>query len=293
MSKKETKLRVAAYIRVSSSSADHLNSFEAQRQHYEQLIASQEDQELVGIYADEGITSTSMEKWENFLQLLSDCRRGLIDRVLVKSVSSFACNTKECLIAVRELNELGVSVYFEEQHIDTNAATSEMDDILFTICAHAESEYLSKSVRSNSHIWMKGMDLTLCKPPFGYELVAEHLEIKNDEAQVVKEIFNRFLKGDSTNKIASWVSTTGFPTQKGSLRWHRTSIAHILQNQKYVGDTVFKRSYASHGHPPRKAGNLGEHEWCCIVNTHPAIIDRELFKKVQELYTKRRDAGGC
>ena len=112
------KLRVAAYARVSSSSEDQLNSYRVQNQYYSELISSNPDWEMVDIYADEGITGTSVEKREDFQRVMQDCRKGKIDRILVKSISRFARNTKDCLAAVRELKELGVSVQFEEQGID-------------------------------------------------------------------------------------------------------------------------------------------------------------------------------
>ena len=107
------KLRVAAYVRVSSASDDQLNSFAAQNRHYVELISSKENWSLVDIYADEGITGTSADKRVDFQRLLADCRRELIDKILVKSISRFARNTKECLEAIRELKALGIGIYFE------------------------------------------------------------------------------------------------------------------------------------------------------------------------------------
>ena len=120
------KLRVAAYARVSSSSEDQINSYRVQNQYYSELISGNPDWEMVDIYADEGITGTSVEKREDFQRMMCDCRKGKIDRILVKSISRFARNTKDCLAAVRELKELGVSVLFEEQGIDTARVSSEM-----------------------------------------------------------------------------------------------------------------------------------------------------------------------
>lgn len=113
----DIKLRVAAYARVSSSSEDQLNSFAAQNHYYATLISSKENWTMVDIYADEGITGTSTEKREEFQRLITDCRRGKIDRILVKSISRFARNTKECLEAIRELKSLGIGVCFEKEYI--------------------------------------------------------------------------------------------------------------------------------------------------------------------------------
>ena len=108
-------LRVAAYTRVSSDSDDQLNSFAAQNRYYAELISGKAEWRMVDIYADEGITGTSAAKREDFQRMMADCRRGLIDQILVKSISRFARNTKDCLEAVRELKELGVNVRFERE----------------------------------------------------------------------------------------------------------------------------------------------------------------------------------
>ena len=143
----DVKLRVAAYARVSSASDDQLNSFAAQNKHYTTLISGKEKWTMVDIYADEGITGTSIEKREDFKRLLSDCRRGKIDRVLVKSISRIARNTKECLEAIRELKSLGVSIYFEKENIDTSMMSGEMMTALFASFAQAESESISGNMR--------------------------------------------------------------------------------------------------------------------------------------------------
>ena len=113
------KLRVAAYTRVSSNSKDQEHSFAAQNAYFSKLITDNPDWELADIYADQGITGTSIDKRDDFLRMMEDCRKGRIDRILVKSSSRFARNTKESLAAVRELKSLNISVYFEEQNIDT------------------------------------------------------------------------------------------------------------------------------------------------------------------------------
>ena len=97
------QLRVAAYTRVSSDSDDQLNSFAAQNRYYAELISGKAEWRMVDIYADEGITGTSAAKREDFQRMMADCRRGLIDQILVKSISRFARNTKDCLEAVRDL----------------------------------------------------------------------------------------------------------------------------------------------------------------------------------------------
>ena len=119
-------MRVAAYCRVSSDSKDQLHSYAAQIRSYTEEIAQHDGWELVDVYADEGLTGTRMDKREDFNRMMRDCRKGKIDRILVKSVSRFARNTKDCLSALRELSTLGVSVQFEKENIDTKTLTTEL-----------------------------------------------------------------------------------------------------------------------------------------------------------------------
>ena len=143
----DLKLRVAAYTRVSSDSADQLNSFAAQNRYYTALISGKENWTMVDIYADRGITGTSVEKREDFQRLMADCRRGLIDKVLCKSISRFARNTTECLEAIRELKALGIGIVFEEQHIDTAKLSGETLTAIFASMAQSESKAISDNMQ--------------------------------------------------------------------------------------------------------------------------------------------------
>ena len=135
----EQKIRVAAYCRVSSDSADQLNSFMAQMRYYENFLADSETEILVSVYADEGVTGTRMDKREEFQRMLKDCRRGKIDRIIAKSISRFARNTKECLTVIRELKSLGITVLFEKENIDTANMSDEMMMTLMGGLAQEES----------------------------------------------------------------------------------------------------------------------------------------------------------
>ena len=144
----DVKLRVAAYARVSSDSEDQENSLAAQTRYYTSQITEKPQWEMVDIYADDGISGTSMEKRADFLRLMKDCRRGLIDKILVKSISRFARNTTECLESVRELQAMGISVYFEKENIDTGRISSEMMLTIFASFAQQESESISGDRKS-------------------------------------------------------------------------------------------------------------------------------------------------
>lgn len=282
------KLRVAAYCRVSTDSKDQLNSFTAQYAYYTSLISNQENWTMVDIYADEGITATSTEKREDFRRLIEDCRRGLIDKVYTKSISRFARNTKDCLEVTRELKAMGIGVVFEEQHIDTSIVSGEMLTAVFAACAQAESESISKNMRWSYQKRMESGRFITCRAPFGYELLDGKLVVEENEALVVRKIFDMFLSGWNTIEISKEISKLEIKASEGSTQWKPTSIIYILQNEKYIGDSLVQKTFSTETIPYEKKLNKGERQQLYISNTHPAIIDRKTFEMAQLLYKSKR-----
>lgn len=188
------RLRVAAYCRVSSDSDDQRNSFSTQVQHYTQLIQSHPDWEFVDIYADEGITGTRADKRDDFQRLMADCRAGKIDRVLVKSLSRFARNSKDCLEAVRELRSLHVNVYFEKENIDTGHMTSELYFTMHAAFSQEESGSIAKNMRRGAAMRMRNGTFRLSQAPYGYRLDdSGDLLVCPEESRIVAEIFQGYL----------------------------------------------------------------------------------------------------
>ena len=251
---KPMMLRVAAYCRVSSDSADQLHSYATQIRTYTELIESHENWNLVDIYADEGLTGTRMDKREEFNRMLADCRKGKIDKILVKSISRFARNTKDCLVVLRELKLLNVSVQFEEDHIDTETLTSELMVSVFGSLAQQESLSISQDQRISYQRRMKRGEFITCKPPFGYKLRdGKQLEIIPEEAAYVSWIFHAYLNGMSQSQIADEMTRKGVPTTDGLPYWQETTIAYILTNEKYIG-MPFARKPIPHPSPSSKSG---------------------------------------
>ena len=284
------KLRVAAYTRVSSNSKDQEHSFAAQNAYFSKLITDNPDWELADIYADQGITGTSIDKRDDFLRMMEDCRKGRIDRILVKSSSRFARNTKESLAAVRELKSLNISVYFEEQNIDTAQVSGEVLIAMFAALAQRESKAISERVRWSYRVRMSKGRFSTCKAPYGYRLVKDHLEIQEDEASIIRHIFDRYLAGVSMENIAKEITALGCPTRDGTQYWQLTSIQYILQNEKYAGDSLSQKKYTTRSFPRQQKINHGERKQYLVIDSHPAIISREIFQKVQELLTQRSAA---
>ena len=281
------KLRVAAYTRVSSNSKDQEHSFAAQNAYFSKLITDNPDWELADIYADQGITGTSIDKRDDFLRMMEDCRKGRIDRILVKSSSRFARNTKESLAAVRELKSLNISVYFEEQNIDTAQVSGEVLIAMFAALAQRESEAISERVRWSYRVRMSKGRFSTCKAPYGYRLVKDHLEIQEDEASIIRHIFDRYLAGVSMENIAKEITALGCPTRDGTQYWQLTSIQYILQNEKYVGDSLLGKTYTTLTLPHRKIENKGEGVQYFIEGSHPPIVSRTVFDKAQQLLSRK------
>lgn len=193
---------MAAYCRVSSSSEDQLNSFAAQNIHYTQYILEHEDWRLVDIYADEGVTGTSVEKREDFKRMLDDSGRGLMDRILVKSISRFARNTAECLEAIRQFRANGTTIFFEKENIDTARMSSELMTALHAAFSQSESESISGNMRWSYQKRMEREELSTYSAPLGYDLVGGKLVINEKEANVVREIFDMYLNGMNSEEIA-------------------------------------------------------------------------------------------
>ena len=286
---RDRKLRVAAYARVSSGSEDQLNSFAAQNAHYTELITDNPEWEFVDVYADKGITGTSAEKRDDFQRLLADCRRGRVDKILVKSSSRFARNAKECLEAVRELKALGVGVCFEEQGIDTSELAGELLTAIFAMMDQKESENISDNIRWSIQKRMARGTFVPSSLPFGYKKDEDGgIIIDSGRAKYVRQIFSDFLKGYNMQEIAGHMKERqSVDPVLSPYQWKVKSIARILKNEKYAGNSLWQKSFRTPTLPRRSLTNRGELNQYYAPNTHPAIIDQTVFDKVQSLLRER------
>lgn len=283
-------LRVAAYCRVSSSSTDQIHSYHAQVTNYTNTIANHPGWKLVDVYADPGISGTSLLARNEFQRMMADCNAGKIDRILVKSVSRFARNTKDCLSALRQLASLGVSVLFEKENIDTKTLTTEMMVSVLGALAQQESVSISENQKISYQRRMENGSFITCKAPFGYRLRNKtHLEIDPTEAPVVKWIFDSYLNGQSAAWIANKMTERKIPTRDHGTRWHPARVLYILTNEKYIGDTLSQKYYNT-ALPFQQHKNLGERTQYFTHATHPAIISEDTFYKVRSILSHRAPA---
>lgn len=278
-----SKLRVCAYARVSSDSADQLSSFSVQMNHYQTLIDKNEKWELVDIYADEAVTGTRTDKREEFQRMLADCRKGKIDLILVKSVSRFARNIHDCLATVRELKTLGVEVEFEEDGLKTADMHDEMIIGAFSSIAQEESTSISNNMRWSYTRRMQNGHFTCCAAPYGYDLVSGVLIPNTKEAPVVRRIFANYLSGKSMERIADELNADGIPCKNGEVNWLYTAIGYILKSERYIGDALLQKSYTTDTLPFKVVRNKGEKDRYYITGSHEPIISRDEFALAQQL----------
>lgn len=280
------KLRVAAYVRVSSSSDDQLNSYRAQNSYYSDLISGNPNWEMVDIYADEGITGTSADKREDFQRMMQDCRKGRIDCILVKSISRFARNTRDCLASVRELKELGINVRFEEQGIDTARVSSEMVTAIMASLAQKESESISGNVQWGIQRRMEVGEYKIRTAPIGFTLQNGELTVNQDEAPIIRYIFNSYLAGANTKEICEHLNKI----PETHRIWLRREIDYILTNERYAGNALFQKKYTTKGLPRTAKRNHGECAMYYVQNCNEPIVSQEMFDRAQELRSRRRMA---
>ena len=283
-----TILRVAAYCRVSTDHSEQALSYASQIRNYTDLINGHEGWELVDVYADEAVSGTKTDKREDFNRMLSDCRKGRIDKVLVKSLSRFSRNTKDCLAALRELMSLGVAVQFEKENIDTETLTTEFLVSVFGALAQQESVSISENGRQGFRRRMELGQFITTKPPYGYRLKGSGcLEIIRSEAELVRWVFDAYLSGHSVGWIVNDLISRGIQDRKGNVHWTTRQIYYWLSNEKYIGDTLCQKTYKT-GFPFTQKINHGEVNQIYVEGSHPAIISRETFEKVQALRQRKK-----
>lgn len=277
--------RVAAYARVSTIDINQTTSYELQKNHYTDLIQKHEGWVFVDIYADEGISGTSLNHRDAFVRMIEDCKQGKIDLIVTKSVSRFARNTLDCLEYVRELKNLPnpVGIFFETENIYTLDSRSEM--ALSFIATMAQEESHIKSDIMNASIEMRFSRGILLTPVLlGYDKDENgRLVINEVEAKTVKLIFFLYLYGNTCQQIANILTEYGRKTKKGNTKWTAGTVLQVLQNERHCGDVLTRKTWTPNylDHKSKKnRQNLEQRRW---KNQHDAIISRADFMAVQEL----------
>ena len=277
------QLRVAAYCRVSTEEEEQQSSYEAQCSYYTDKIMTNPEWTMAGIFADEGITGTSTKKRDDFNRMIRRCRQKKIDLILTKSISRFARNTLDCLRYVRALKELGIGVYFEKENINTMDMDTELILTFMGAFAQSESESISANVKWGIRQAMKEGKVHInFNRLFGYYVKEDGSPgIDPDKAESVRNIYDRYLAGDSLREIKQKLESAGVLAPNGSERWDFTEIRRILTNEKYVGDALLQKTFKPDVLSGKIVKNTGQLPMYLVQNNHPAIISRDIFNAVQ------------
>ncbi len=278
-------LRVAVYARVSCEKDTMIHSLKAQIDYYKRYIEANPDYEFVGVFADEAKTGTK-ESREEFQALLTKCKRGEIDMIITKSISRFARNTVTLLATIRELKELGIDVFFEDQNMHSLSEEGEMMLTLLAGVAQEESLDCSEAVKWRIRKKYEQGETTPFKM-LGYRLVDGEIVVEPTELDLVKRIFNMYLSGLGTQKIANILAEEGIKTRTIK-KWSRNTIIGILTNEKYKGDLKLQKSYVENHITKKKKVNDGVLPQYYVENNHEAIIDKEIWDTVNELMKKKK-----
>lgn len=286
---KNHRLRVAAYCRVSTDQVAQETSIQTQITYYEDLIRSNPEWEYAGVFSDDGISGIRDDNRPGFMSLISLCKKGKVDLILVKSLSRFSRNTLQCISYIRMLKERGITIRFEKEGLDTSMATSEIYFTWTSAFAQGESESLSNNVK-----WGKRKGFAQGKYPFPYQSMLGYRkgpdgqpEIVPEEAEQIRLIFRLFLLGRSLRQIKEALERRNILTPKGNREWSLSTIENILRNEKYMGDALLQKSYTADFLTKKKKRNHGELTQYYITDDHPAIIGREDFLNAQLELTRR------
>lgn len=283
------RIRVAAYCRVSTDDDDQLGSFESQKLYYEEKIRANPEWVNAGIFADEAITGTKVDKREGFQAMIQKCQNGKIDMVLTKSISRFARNTLDTLQYVRMLRECNIAIFFEKENINTMDMNGELLLTIMSSLAQQEVESLSQNVKMGLKMKMKRGELIGFNGCLGYDYHPEDktLTVNEEEAEIIRFIFDMYLQGYGTTTIANRLTEMGKKNKKGEVSWHTHGVMGIIKNEKYKGDILLGKTFTTDPISKRRLANMGEEEQYYIRDHHEAIVSREIWDEAERIRLKR------
>ena len=283
------QLRVAAYCRVSTDEEEQLSSYEAQCEYYTDKIMSNKEWTMAGIFADEGITGTSTKKRTEFLRMIRQCKQKKIDLILTKSIQRFARNTLDCINYTRILRQLGIGVLFEKENINSLPPDSEFMITMYGAMAQSESESISGNIRRGRQMHAKVGTLKIpCHWLYGYKKDADgKFCIIPEQAEVVREIYERYKDGASLRNLKDWLEENQIKTVLGTDDWSISVIKGILTNEKYCGDVLLQKTFGTDVISKKIVKNVGQMAQYYMPDHHEAIVSREQYNAVKAEMARR------
>lgn len=273
--------KVAAYARVSSGKEAMLSSLSSQVKYYKDKIKNNPEWKFAGVYADEATTGTKDDR-DEFQLMLSDCRAGKIDMIITKSISRFARNTMTLLKTIRELKELNVNVFFEEQNIYTISEEGEMILTFLATFAQEESRSISENMKWRiKKDFEKGL-IWGSTSMFGYKLENKKYHIVPEEAEIVRFIYSLYLEGYGDRMIRTILDEKGIKPYR-TKTWAVTTITKILTNYNYTGDLILQKTFIDNHLTKKLKHNKGELDKYIVSDSHEPIISKEIFMEAQAI----------
>lgn len=286
----KTKKKVAAYARISMESERMNHSLSAQISYYSSLIQKNPDWQYAGVFADDGISGTGIAKRDEFKRMIEAADNGEIDIILTKSIQRFARNTVDLLQTVRHLKDIGVEVRFEKEHINSMSGDGELMLTILASFAQEESRSISDNVKWGTRKrFEKGIPNGRFQI-YGYRWEGDHLVIHEEEAKIVRLIYNNYLNGLSAETTEKQLAEMGVKSYKGQ-HFGNTSIRQILGNITYTGNLLFQKEYVADPISKKSRINRGELPQYFVENTHEAIIPMDVYQAVQAEKARRRELG--
>lgn len=284
LSRQFAKRRSAAYIRVSTSSEEQLNSYEAQKDYYSKFIVSHINWEFIGLYCDEGLSGTSRKRRPEFNRMVEDALNGKIDLIITKSISRFARNTLDALMIVRQLKEVGCEVWFEKENLYSCDSKGEFMLTLLSSIAQEESRSISENVKWGVRKRFADGKYSMPYATFlGYRRGRDGKpEIVEEEAKIIRLIYRLYLEGNTDSGIAKYLTNNGVPTPGGKIKWQPKVVESILTNEKYYGAALLQKRFIEDYLTKKARKNIGELPKFFIENDHEPIICEEIFMEVQK-----------
>lgn len=283
------RIRVAAYCRVSTDDDDQLGSFESQKLYYEEKIFANREWASAGIFADEAITGTKVDKRDGFQSMIQKCKDGEIDLILTKSISRFARNTLDTLQYVRMLRERNIAIFFEKENINTLDMNGELLLTIMSSLAQQEVESLSVNVKMGLKMKMKRGEMIGFNGCLGYDYNPDDktLSVNEEEADIVRFIYDMYIQGYGTTTIAKRLIELGKKNKKGEVSWHTHGVMGTIKNEKYKGDILLGKTFTTDPISKRRLANMGEEDQFYIRDHHEAIVSREIWDRAEQIRLKR------
>lgn len=279
--------KVAIYGRVSTEHEAQLSALENQLQWYDDQVRYHPNWTVCERYIDEGITGTQAKKRPAFLHMIEDAKNGKFDLIVTREVCRFARNVVDTLVVTRELKGIGVEVFFIDDNIWTMDGDGELRLSLMATLAQEESRKTSERVKAGQKISRDNGVLYGNGNILGYDRVGETYVINEEQAETVRMIFDLYLQGYGSMKIAGILTEQKRKTASGLVKWSVSNIMRAIKNATYTGTKCYNKSRSNNFLEQKRINNLDMSTYEYVEGDFPAIVSQEVWDKAQKIRESR------